>query len=61
MPEVEGNVLFKVVYPRRGYFMIIQKGVIKLEEEIASNLKLGIVEQYSKARDLPIDEQGRVQ
>ena len=40
--------------------MIIQKGVIKLEEEIASNLKLGIVEQYSKARDLPIDEQGRV-
>ena len=40
--------------------MIIQKGVIKLEEEIASNLELGIVEQYSKARDLPIDEQGRV-
>ena len=40
--------------------MIIQKGVIKLEEEIASNLEFGIVEQYSKARDLPIEEQGRV-
>ena len=42
--------------------MIIQKGVIKLEEEeIASNLEWRIVEQYSKARDLPIEEQGRVQ
>ena len=39
----------KVVYPRRGYFMIIQKGVIKLEEEIASNLELRIVGKSSSS------------
>ena len=39
----------KVVYPRRGYFMIIQKGVIKLEEEIASNLEWRIVGKSSSS------------